>query len=428
MKRATTMTRRRFLKTSGVFAGTALIGNISYGSEMYAVGTKQWKVAIVKDKTKPMIGLHGMHVAFRGIPDVKIVGLVDGVASNIEEKLAQTQATHHYLSCETLLKNEKPDIVVLTSRLPEDHLDQIRLFAENGCHIYCEKPLTAFLHEADEIIQIAEKNRIKIAMAHPCRNELGFITMKRLIESGKIGVPLTVQGWGKSDHRGGGEDMMTLGTHIFDLMIYLFGRPECVSADVRVNGKPFTGPELTKTVEPIGPAAGDELFATFRFPNGVRGIFESRRNLYKTDNRMGVSVIGSMGMLSYRFSDAQPEPQPLRFSNAPCAPANESASETIELLEDRVIPGALPLDYSLLNTIDIPPGPIFLKSGRFAVWDLMQAIQEDRQPIANIYDARAALEMIYGVYASHLAKSPIDFPLTDRRHPLEKFTLHNINQ
>ncbi len=421
MKEEGIMTRRGFIKTTGAFAGTTLIGNFSQSRHAFTVNTKHWKIAIVKDRSKPMLGLHGMHVAFRGIPNVEVVGLVDGSTSNIEAKLAHTEATRHYLSCEALLEKEKPDIVVLTSRLPSDHLDQIRLFAENGCHIYCEKPLTALLHEADEIIQIAERNSIKIAMAHPCRNGLGFVTMKRLMESGKIGIPLTVHGWGKSDHRGGGEDMMTLGTHIFDLMVYLFGQPESVSADVRVNGKPFTGPELTKTVEPIGPAAGDELFATFRFQDGVRGIFESRKNLYKGDNRMGICVIGSKGMLSHRFSDSDRAPQPLRFSNAPAAPAHESISETIALHEDRVIPNAQPLDYSLLGTEDIPPGPIFIEAGRYGVWDLMQSIQEDRQPIANIYDARVALEMIYGVYASHLAKTPIYFPLTDRRHPLAKF-------
>jgi hypothetical protein len=126
-------------------------------------------------------------------------------------------------------------------------------------------------------------------------------------------------------------------------------------------------------------------------------------------------------MLSLRFSDAHREPQPLRLSNAPCAPVNESVTETIELREDRVIPDAQPLDYSLLGTEDVPLGPIFIEAGRFAVWDLMQAIQEDRQPITNIYDARAALEMIYGVYASHLSQSPIYFPLKDRKHPLDKF-------
>ena len=411
MIQVNSMTRRGFLKTSGAIAGTALTGAYAYGRQAHAGEAKQWKVAIVKDTSKPMLGLHGLHFAFRGLPDVEVVALVDGNTDRLAEKMAEVKAKRHYASCEALLEKETPDIVVLTSRLPEDHLPQIRLFAAKGCHIYCEKPLTAFLHEADEVVRIAEQNRIKIAMAHPCRNGLGFVTMKRLVDSGKVGIPLTVHGWGKSDHRGGGEDMMTLGTHIFDLMIYFFGHPEWVSADVRVDGKPFTGPELSQTVEPIGPAAGDELFAAFRFAGGVRGIFESRRNLYKGDNRMGICVTGSKGMLSCRFSDADRVQQPLRFSNAPCAPADESIVESIELTENRVIAGAEQLELS--------GGYIFFEAGRFAVWDLMQAIREDRQPIANIYDARAALEMIYGVYTSHLANRPVCFPLDDRRHPLE---------
>lgn len=415
------VTRRTFIKASSVLAGLGFVDPFLYANEVNPVADRKWKVAIVQDKSKPMLGLHGMHVAFRGIPNVEVVGLVDGSTDKIAEKMAHAEAKRHYLTCAALLENEKPDIVVLTSRLPEDHLAQIRLFAERGCHIYCEKPLTAYLHEADEIVQIAENNRVKIGMAHPCRNGLGFVTMKQLIASGKVGLPLTVQGWGKSDHRGGGEDMMTLGTHIFDLMIYLFGRPESVTADVRLGGKPFVGPELTNTVERIGPAAGDELFAAFRFSNGVRGTFESRRNLYKSDNRMGICVTGSTGMLSHRFSDSHRDPQPLRFSNAPCAPADQSAAEDIVLREKRIIPGAKPLDYNLLGTQDVPSGPIFIEAGRYAVWDLMHAIQDDRQPIANIYDARAALEMIYGVYASHLEQRPITFPLENRTHPLEQF-------
>ena len=421
MKQETTMTRRGFLKTSGVVAGTALSGGFSHGWQAHNDDAKQWKVAIVKDTSKPMIGLHGLEFAFRGLPNIEVVALVESNTDKLAEKMAEVKAKRHYTSCEALLEKETPDIVVLTSRLAEDHFPQIRLFAERGCHIYCEKPLSVYLHEADEIVQIAEKNKIIISMAHPCRNGLGFVTMKRLVHSGKIGTPLTIQGWGKSDHRGGGEDMMTLGTHIFDLMIYFFGVPECVSADVRVDGKPFVGPELTQTVEPIGPAAGDELFATFRFPGGVNGIFESRRNLYKFsgDNRMGICVMGSKGMLSCRFSDGDREPHTLRFSNVPCAAAKESVVETIELLEDRVIPGAEPVDYSY--GLGGPGGLIFYEAGRYAVYDLMQSILENRQPITNIYDARAALEMIYGVYSSHIRKTPIEFPLKDRTHPLKDF-------
>ena len=129
---------------------------------------------------------------------------------------------------------------------------------------------------------------------------------------------------------------------------------------------------------------------------------------------MGICVTGSKGMLSCRFPNPDKDPQPLRFSNAPCSPVYESFCETIDLLENRMIPGAEPLEIIKL-------APIFYEAGRYAVWDLMQAIEEDRQPITNIYDAQAALEMIYGVYTSHLSGSTVYFPMTDTRHPLEKF-------
>jgi len=418
-----TSSRRDFLTASTALTAAAFSGGISAfaeekPTEENSKPAKQWKVAVVWDTSKPGTEGHDLHLAFRGLPNVEVVAHIDGDTKNIEQKLARTQAKRLYPSIEAMLEKETPDIVILTSRLPGDHMEQIRQVAGKGCHIYCEKPLTAFLHEADEIVSIAEKNKIKIAMAHPCRNGLGFVTMKKLIGEGKIGTPLTVQGWGKSDHRGGGEDMMVLGTHIFDLMIFFFGVPETVTGDVRTNGKPFVGPELNKTVEDVGPAAGDEIFATFRFPGGIRGTFDSRLNLYKdwSKNQMGLSVIGSTGTLSLRFADSTKVPQPLRFEHYPCSPENISFHEDIPLNEFRSIPDAEPLIYS-----GGLPGQIFYEAGRFASWDLMQCISEDRLPITNVYDARSALEMIYGVYASSLGNTTVELPLQDRRHPLRDF-------
>lgn len=415
----TTLTSRRHFLTQcqGVLA-SSLVTNQVLASQS---PQKTWKIAVHMDTAIRSLGHHGLHAAFFGLPNVEIVGLFDPNPKDIEKRMGFVSAKRHYTDYAKMLKEESPDIVVLTQREGKYHIEEIRMAAEHGCHVYCEKPLTTNLEEADEIIRISEEKKIKIAMAHPCRNGLGFVTMKKLIQNGKIGTPLTIQGWGKSDHRGGGEDMMTLGTHIFDLMVGMFGAPEEVMGDVRSEGKPFAGPYLNKTVEDVGPAAGDEIFATFRFKDAIRGVFESRRNTYTSkNNRMGISVIGSEGMLSYRFADADREPQPLRFSNAPSAPASRSVYEEIPLKEERIIPGAEPIDFTRPG---LPTGPIFLEAGRYAAWDLMRCIEEDRQPIANLQEARMALEMIYGVYASHLARTPIALPLKDRRHPLRDFKM-----
>lgn len=380
---------------------------------------KLWKVAIVKDSSKPMLGLHGLHTAFRGLPNVEVVAHVDSHTDNLEEKLAQTKAQRHYADFPDMLKHESPDIVVLCSRHPGDHLEQIRMAAERGCHIYCEKPVSVFLEEADEIAKIAKENHVKICMAHPARYGLAFTTMRRMIAAGEIGRPLSVVGRGKCDHRGGGEDLIVLGTHILDWLIFCLGAPESVVADIRSGNRPASLSDITEPVEPVGPVLGDEVFAQFRFPNGVRGIFESRRGLLNRElgnTHMGICVTGTEGVLSLRFGDARN--QPLLLSRPLIFPENNPGFEEVPLTEERVIPGAEPLDYSLCGQKGTPRAPWFLEANRFAVWDLMRAIEEDRQPVSSIDNARLALEMIYGIYASHLAGGELAFPLVNRTHPL----------
>ena len=382
--------------------------------------SKIWKIAIVKDTSKQMLGLHGLHVAFRGLPDVEVVAHVDANSANIEKKMSFTQAKRHYTDYLEMLDTEKPDIVVLCSRHPGDHLAQIKAAAERGCHLYCEKPMTVDLREADEIVDSVERNHVKLCVAHPSRYALAYLTMKRLIDSGEIGTPFTAYGRGKCDRRGGGEDLMVLGTHILDLQDFLFGTPDRVWADVKTNGRPIVSGELNTTVEPIGPAAGDDIYACFNFPNGVRGIFESRRGLPGSADgivQMGLTVVGSKGAISMRFNDAASPVCKLGLSRWLGPLEDNTDFQEVPLTEFRTIPGAEPLDFTLWGQPDIPYS-FFLESNRFAVWDLMTAIQEDRQPVSNVFNARTTLEMIYGIYASSLSRQEIKIPLANRAHPL----------
>ncbi len=383
---------------------------------------KIWKIGIVKDSSKPMLGLHGLHHAFAGLPGVEVVALVDSNPDDIPGKVRIAGAKKHYLNYTDMLDRENPDIVVLCSRHPYDHLPQIEEAVQRGIHIYCEKPMTVSLSEADRIIGLAEEHQIKICMAHPARYSLAFRTMKAMIEAGEIGTPLTVYGRGKCDHRGGGEDLIVLGTHILDLETFFFGPPEFVWADITTAGKPTAKTERLKTVEPLGPVAGDTIYSVFRFPGGVNGIFETRKGLYDYGNgisNMGISVSGTKGAVAMLFDDgANSSKRHLRISRGTPQPDGMECFEDVPLVEDRVIPGAEPLDDSCCGT-DIPRAPFFLEANRFAAWDLIQSIRQDRLPIANQYNARLAVEMIHGVYASHLARKTIYFPLADRNHPLE---------
>ncbi|MGI5870162.1 MAG: Gfo/Idh/MocA family protein [Kiritimatiellia bacterium] len=381
------------------------------------------RVAILKDSATRMLGLHGLHVAFRGLPNVEVVAHVDSNPADIDRKMALTQARRHYADYIEMLDKERPDIVVLCSRHPADHLAQIEVAAERGCHIFCEKPLAADLLEADRIVDLVDRHGIKLCVAHPARYSLPYLAMKAMIERGDIGTPFTAYGRGKCDHRGGGEDLMVLGTHILDLQVFLFGAPTHVWADVKTDGRPLVQTDRTDTVEPLGPTAGDDVFACINYPNGVRGVFESRRGIAAIQHgivQMGLAVAGTEGVLSMPFNDAAKPVAKLRRSRFTPPLAWGIDYEDVPLVETRVAPGAEPLDFSLCGQpgFDVPSAPFFMETHRFAVLDLMQAIADDRQPVSNAREARTTLEIIYAIYASSLTGRAIPIPLQDRGHPL----------
>lgn len=382
--------------------------------------SRSWKIGIVKDTTQPMLGLHGLHVAFRGLPGVEVAALVDANPDGIAERLRAVGAQRHYLRLDEMLDREHPDIVVLCSRHPADHLPQIRAAVERGVHVYCEKPMTADLGEADRIVALAESHRARICVAHPARYASAYRTMKRMLDDGAIGRPLTAYGRGKCDHRGGGEDLLVLGTHILDLQAFLFGPPLQVWGEVTTDGRSVTRDDRIPTSEPIGPTAGTDVVATFSFANGVHGIFESHRGCAVPGSNtviMGLSVTGDRGSLSLRFNDRAQPVCDLLLSRQPVSP-DDGANGVPVPVQLTEVADAEPLDFTLCGQPDIPQAPFFLEANRNAAIDLMTSITANRQPLSNIYTARTALEMIYGIYASHLDARRVAFPLLSRAHPL----------
>ena len=374
---------------------------------------RQWKIAVVYDSVKqPGVG-HGTHLSFTGLPDTESI-LVDPNPRDVETRLRAIGAARRYADLPTMMRHEVPDILVVCSRLPGDHFAVIQTAAAHGCHVLCEKPLAASLADADAMAALAETNGVKIAVAHLARYTPVFRTLKRMVGEGAIGTPLTFYGRGKEDERGGGEDLMVLGTHILDLGVFLFGPPEYVFADVRVAGRPITAKDRSDTTEAVGRCAGDSLWATLRFPNGVNGVFESRRNLCTGTVRMGVTVAGTEGTLSVRYDRTRA----LRICRSSRPFEDEAHYEEVQLREDRVLPeGTVPIDYKNYRP---QPANYFADGNRFAALDLMQAIENDRQPACSVCDAVTTLEIIYGIYRSSLTRSAVLWPITDRTHPLEE--------
>jgi hypothetical protein len=53
-----------------------------------------------------------------------------------------------------------------------------------------------------------------------------------------------------------------------------------------------------------------------------------------------------------------------------------------------------------------------------ACQDLIAAIEQDRLPECNVYEALITVEMIAAVFESHRVGGPVTFPLKNRENPL----------
>lgn len=339
---------------------------------------------------------HGLHLAYKGLDNVQFVAVADEDPSGREKAKNETGAIRAYADYHEMLEKEELDIVSVCPRWVDCHLEMVLACIEAGCHVYCEKPMALSLEDADVMLQAAESKNLKIAVAHQGVYLPGIQKLKKMLDEGVIGKVQAVYSHGKQDHRGGGEDMIVLGTHLFNMMRFFFGDVEWMFAHVQSNGSDITPKDVTTGTEPVGLIAGDCINSYFAFKSGISGFFESRRNQVGSDKRYGLDIIGDRGTIMLRGGTAREAyiyPYPLFDPN-------------------NISQKWMPLN---LDSSDL------LSGNRMAILDLIDAIENDRKPLSSGYDAMRALEMILGAYESQITGSRVTFPMKERKHPLEKW-------
>ena len=128
---------------------------------------KMLKVCINRQTGNGRLGGHHTDFAFTGLAGVKISALAD---ANVEaqKNYFLTGAEKLYSSFEEMMECEKPDIVVLASRLPDEHSYQIKYALERNCHILCEKPLASTVAQAKRADRSCAKKEAARADGAPC--------------------------------------------------------------------------------------------------------------------------------------------------------------------------------------------------------------------------------------------------------------------
>ncbi len=145
-----------------------------------------------------------------------------------------------------------------------------------GKHVLCEKPMAMNEAEARSMVQVAEESGRTLGVAYYRRSYPKVQRAKQLLAAGAIGKPvlaeLTSHGWFDEKESGrswlldpakaGGGPLYDIASHRIDVLNFLFGQPERVSA------------HLSNAVHHY--AVEDNATLMIDYAGGVRGIVDVR--------------------------------------------------------------------------------------------------------------------------------------------------------
>lgn len=347
---------------------------------------------------------HGLDTVWTQVPACQVVAVADDQSAGRALAAAKTGARAAYADYREMLDKEKPQIVAVAPRWIDRHFEFALTCLERGIHVYMEKPFCRTLEEADQLIRACEMTHAKLALAHQTRYCPIIPVVQRLIADGKLGTVLEYRARGKEDQRGGAEDLWVLGSHVLNLMTVFAGMPLNCTATVKVQKRPIGPRDVVTGNEGLGPLAGDDVQARYEFTGGAPGYFASVRNQGGNPSRFALQIFGSKGMVEY-VAGYLPD---VHFLPDPAWSAGRTGAKW-----QRVTSAGIDRPEPLRGGNDV--------GNVIAVKDLIDAIENDREPICNIQEGRTTIEMILAVFESQRQGRAVPIPLKNRRHPLESW-------
>lgn len=393
------MTTRRGISRRTFLGGMAAAGALAAAGRA-AAEPRRWRACVIGDYDRGGYG-HGMHQLFALRDDIDVVALAEPHEQAREFYAKEAGAQKTYADYREMLAAEKPDLVAIGPRWTVNHKEYLLACADAGAHGILEKPLTPDLADADEAIAALEAKGLKWSMAFNFRASPIVRHAKKLVDEGLIGRLLEMRARGKEDARSGGEDLIVLGVHEFDLMRYFAGEPLWCEAEVLVDGRAAGPGDVREASEPLGPIVGDTVHARWGFADGVRGYFSSVKGAEGGGARWGLDLLGSKGALTIRMG---PIPQVRCIQS-------ESWTEAGEGHEWQPLPAS--------PKIVLPDGPV----GHYKVIvdDLIEAIEENLEPFTSVQSGRAAHEFIQAVWETQASGGRAAIPAANRTHPLKRW-------
>lgn len=214
-------------------------------------------------------GLIGRHQYVPGIKNSKnaeLIGVTASSLQNAEKFASEMQIPKTYSNFHHMIADPEIEAVIIAT--PNHlHYQQVLDAASAGKHILCEKPMALNLSQAKEMVENCKKNSVTFMIAQHLRYKEVNQKVKDILESSQLGKVSTASiqwsfgdgslqagTWQSKKELAGGGQIINVNSHCLDLLVYLFGKADKVSA--------FTSTDNHCEVE-------DVSVITIEFANGV---------------------------------------------------------------------------------------------------------------------------------------------------------------
>jgi inositol 2-dehydrogenase len=210
------------------------------------------------------------------VPNANLVAVADKMDSLAESFAKEFNIPKWYKTHHELIADKEIDAVaVITST--STHKEVVIDVANSGKGIFCEKPISISLTEANEMLNIIERTGVFFQMGFQRRFDRGYLEAKKKIEAGVIGTPVLLTSTSRDPFRPPVEfcDPKVSGGLIADMGIHDFDVGKMFMGDIKsvyAVGGALAYPEL----KPFGDI--DNAIVNMYFENGTVGVVHLSRN------------------------------------------------------------------------------------------------------------------------------------------------------
>jgi len=314
-------------------------------------------------KRKTSIATHAG--AYKFLPDVELTAASDLDRDRLNKFGDKWDVTSLYTNYKEMLSKEKLDILSICT-WSSTHLEICKEAVNAGVKaVFCEKPITESLAQADEMIELCARKKVILAVNHSRRWDKLHQDIKETIGSGGIGEIQQVDCYYTSG-------IANTGTHLLDLLRMFFGDASWVMS-LSEAGEAETDPTVNAYIR------FQKGFGAMMHALDVNKYLMFETDIYGTEGRLRIKNSG-FNAVSWKVIDHP------KFSGYKC------------LSSEKQFAGE-----GLKNTMV------------GSVQDIIRCLNNGGKPRSTGEDGRSALELIAAIRES-LKKGgeKISLPLKDR--------------